>query len=139
MFADDTNNSCHGDSSVDIEQKLNTDLENVNKWLISNKLTLNVKKTEYMIIGSRNRLNQILSNPEIVIDEQTIERVAYKEFLGLTVDEKLNWHKQVDKQCKNISKNIALLRAKNYTTTNALVTMCKALVLPHFTYCSTVW
>ena len=46
-IADDTNISCHGDSSVDIEQKLNTDLENVNKWLISNKLTLNVKKTEY--------------------------------------------------------------------------------------------
>ena len=50
IFADDTNISCNGDSSVDIEQKLNTDLENVNKWLISSKLTLNVKKTEYMII-----------------------------------------------------------------------------------------
>ena len=38
------------------------------------------------------------------------------------------------------SKNIALLRrAKNYNTTNALVTMYKALVLPHFTYCSTGW
>ena len=124
---------------MDIEQKLNTDLENVNKWLISSKLTLNVKKTEYMIIGSRNRLNQILSNPEIVIGEQTIERVAFKEFLGVTVDEKLNWHKQVHTQCKKISKNIALLRrAKNYTTTNALVTMYKALVLPHFTYYSTV-
>ena len=60
MFADDTNISCHGDSSVDIEQKLNTDLEKVNKWLISNKLTLNAKKTECMIIGSRNRLNQKL-------------------------------------------------------------------------------
>ena len=60
MFADDTDISFHGDSSVDIEQKLNTDLENVKKWLISNKLTLNAKKTEYMIIGSRNRSNQKL-------------------------------------------------------------------------------
>ena len=41
---------------------------------------------------------------------------------------------------KKISKNIALLRrAKNFTTTNTLVTMYKALVLPHFTYCLTVW
>ena len=48
-----------------------------------------------MIIGSRNRLNQIHSNPEIVIGEQTIERVARKEFLGVIVDEKLNWHEQV--------------------------------------------
>ena len=140
MFADDTNISCCGGSSVEIEQKLNTDLENVHKWLISNKLTLNVEKTEYMIIGSRNRLNQIHSNPEIVIGEQTIERVARKEFLGVIVDEKLNWHEQVDTQCKKISKNIALLRrAKNYITTDALVTMYNAFVLPHFTYCSTVW
>ena len=72
---------------MEIEQKLNTDLENVHKWLISNKLTLNVEKTEYLIIGSRNRLNQIHSNPEIVIGEQTIERVACKEFLGVIVDE----------------------------------------------------
>ena len=63
MFADDTNISCCGSSSVEIEQKLNTDLENVHKWLISNKLTLNGEKTEYMIIGSRNRLNQIHSKP----------------------------------------------------------------------------
>ena len=35
---DDTNISCHGDLTVDIEQKFNTDLENVNKWL-----TLNIK------------------------------------------------------------------------------------------------
>ena len=95
---------------MDIEQKLNTDLENVNKWLISNKLTLNVKKTENMIMGPRYRLNQMLSNPEIIIGEKTIERVAHKEFLGVTVDEKLNWHKQLDTQCKKISKNIALIR-----------------------------
>ena len=140
MFADDTNISCCGGSSVEIEQKLNTDFENVHKWLISNKLTLNVEKTEYMIIGSRNRLNQIHSNPEIVIGEQTIERVARKEFLGVIVDEKLNWQEQVDTQCKRISKNIALLRrAKTYITTDALVTMYNAFVLPHFTYCSTVW
>ena len=125
---------------MEIEQKLNTDLENVHKWLISNKLTLNVEKTEYMIIGSRNRLNQIHSNPEIVIGEQTIERVARKEFLGVIVNEKLNWHEQIDTQCKKISKNIALLRrAKNYITTDALVIMYNAFVLPHFTYCSTVW
>ena len=72
--------------------------------------------------------------------EQTIERVAYKEFLGVIVDEQLNWQNKIDTQCKKFSKDIALLRrAKNYTTTDALVTMYKALVLPHFIYCSTVW
>ncbi len=43
-------------------------------------------------------------------------------------------------QCAKISKNIALLRrAKRFLTENALITMYNSLVLPHFTYCSTVW
>ena len=63
-----------------------------------------IKKTEYMIIGFRNRLNQILSNPEVVIGEQTIERVAYKEFLGVTVDEKLNWLNKSIHNAKKIPK-----------------------------------
>jgi hypothetical protein len=44
MFADDTNLSCQGKSSTEIENKINTDLENVHKWLIANKLTLNQEK-----------------------------------------------------------------------------------------------
>ena len=56
------------------------------------------------------------------------------------MDENLNWHKHIDTQCKKISKNIALLRrTKNYMTENGLIMLYNALVLPYFTYCSTVW
>ncbi len=93
-----------------------------------------------MIIGSQNRLKNILSDPEILIGDQKIKRVSQKEFLGVIVDENLNWHKHIDTQCKKISKNIALLRrAKKYTTENGLITLYNSLVLPYFTYCSTVW
>ena len=60
MFADDTNLSCKGQTSTDIEYKLNNDLNNIRKWLISNKLTLNRKKTEYMLIGSKHRLDAMM-------------------------------------------------------------------------------
>ena len=46
MFADDTNLCTSGISSADIENKINDDLLNVNSWLVTNKLTLNIKKTE---------------------------------------------------------------------------------------------
>ena len=59
MFADDTNMYCQADSTADIEAMINFDLNNVHQWLLSNKLTLSVEKTDYMIIGSRQRLNQI--------------------------------------------------------------------------------
>ena len=59
MFADDTNLSCTGRTSADIEYKINKDLDNIRKWIICNKLTLNLKKTEFMIIGSKPRLDTI--------------------------------------------------------------------------------
>ena len=45
---------------------INTNLENVHKWVIANKLTLNEEKIECMLVRSRQRLQQSLSNPEIV-------------------------------------------------------------------------
>ncbi|CAB4027257.1 Hypothetical predicted protein, partial [Paramuricea clavata] len=56
MFADDTNISASAESVDELEDKVNTDLSNIYQWLVANKLTLNVSKTEYMIIGSRNNL-----------------------------------------------------------------------------------
>ena len=53
MFGDDTNLSCHGKWVSEVENVINTDLENVHKWLIANKLTLNEEKTECMLVGSR--------------------------------------------------------------------------------------
>ncbi len=53
IFADDTSLSCEGFSPYEIETKLNKDIENVHRWLTANKLSLNMKKSEFMIIGSR--------------------------------------------------------------------------------------
>jgi hypothetical protein len=140
MFADDTNLSCKGQSSADIEYKLNCDLDNIQKWLISNKLTLNLKKTEFMLIGSQQRLDKILETPKILYGEHQIKRVREKTVLGLIIDDQLKWNRHNDEQCKKISKSIALLRkAKDFTSQEELVTIYNSLVLPHFNYCSTIW
>ena len=53
MYADDTHITCDGVDVNLIQSNLNHDLDNLNKWLIiSNKLTLNSAKTEFMLIGS---------------------------------------------------------------------------------------
>ena len=88
---------------------INTDLENVHKWLIANKLTLNEEKTECMLVGSRQRLQQSLNNSEIVIGNH-IRQVSSKKVLGVIIDEQLKWKKHNDAQCKKISQSIALLR-----------------------------
>ena len=140
MFADDTNISCRGESLADIENKINVDLDNVHKWLIANNLTLNKEKTEHMLIGSRQRLNQCTGNPHIVIGNHSIQHVPDKKILGVIIDEQLRWTEHNDAQCKKISKSIALLRrAKQFVTQDAFLNMFNSLILPHFTYCSNVW
>ena len=49
MYADDTSLAYASDSIDDITKAMNTELENIRKWLYGNKLTLNVTKTTSMI------------------------------------------------------------------------------------------
>ena len=56
MYADDTRLTYAGFSADNIQFFLNDDLVNVSNWLIANKLTLKMTKTEFMLIGSRQRL-----------------------------------------------------------------------------------
>ena len=43
-----------------VEVAINHDLSNVNQWLCANKLSLNLVKTEYILIGSRHNINNII-------------------------------------------------------------------------------
>ena len=75
MYADDTHIT-YADVDVNsIQLNLNHDLGNLNKWLISNKLTLNTAKTEFMLIGSRQKLSTLSSQlAELSIDNVPIEK-----------------------------------------------------------------
>ena len=53
MYADDTLLTLSAYGPTTVKEKLNKDLDEVQKWLKSNKLTLNVKTTKYMIIVKR--------------------------------------------------------------------------------------
>ena len=59
MYADDTNLTSCSDDINKLEELLNFEMCNIHQWLLSNKLTLNVEKTEYMIIGTRQRLAKV--------------------------------------------------------------------------------
>ncbi len=75
MFADDTNLTASGSTSTELYNKLNNDLENIHQRLLANKLTLNTSKTEYMIVGSRQRLGKIDEEAEIKLGDNKIKKV----------------------------------------------------------------
>ena len=62
------------------EYTLNQELQRVYKWLLANKLNLNIAKTKYLIFSKRNNnINPIYLN----INDNVIEHVHQFNFLGL--------------------------------------------------------
>ncbi|CAB4021146.1 Hypothetical predicted protein [Paramuricea clavata] len=104
MYADDTNLTYSGSDTNSIQFHLNEDLENINEWLISNKLTLNMTKTEYMLIGSRQRLSTLSDNPSFEINGIPLDRVSTTKSLGVLLDENLTWSSShINKMTKRIA------------------------------------
>ena len=61
MFADDTNLTVSGDSIADLETAVKSDLEKLREWIIANKLSLNVAKTEFFFPNTLLKVFQICS------------------------------------------------------------------------------
>lgn len=82
MYADDMSLTFSADNRATLEEKLNEDINGVQKWLQSNKLTLNVKKTKYMIIGSHYRLRHLNEDLGIEVTNQQLMRATTLKISG---------------------------------------------------------
>ena len=139
MYADDTSLTLSAYDPTTLEENLNKELEEVQKWLKSNKLTLNVKKTKYMIIGSHYRLRH-LNDLNVTVNGQRLTRATNYRYLGIEVDEALGWQPHVDAVCKKVSAGLgAIKRIRSLVPRQTLLKMYDALVAPYFDYCSEVW
>ena len=111
MFADDTNLTASGDSIHDVQAAVNSDLENLRKWLVANKLSLNVAKTEFVLIGSKQMIKKISdSHPNVHIENEQIKRVYECKTLGVTIDQHLSWKSNTESFCKKICSGISAIR-----------------------------
>ena len=85
--ADDTSLTVSASDTASLETQINQELKCVNEWLLANKLTLNVTKTEFMLITTRQKLTFIESNLNINIESQPIRQVKSIKTLGLHLQE----------------------------------------------------
>ena len=102
MNADDTHLTYADNDICSIEASLNQDLSNINCWLIANKLTLNMTKTEFMLIGSRQKLNSLAVLLALEINGAQLNRVNFTKSLGVLIDENLTWSNHINAISKNI-------------------------------------
>ena len=89
LFADDTNILCKHENCVSLCELVN--IGKLSKWFSINKLSLNVKKTSYMLFGNRHVNNDI----KISIDMEEIEKVHVTKFLGVYIDYRLDWKRHI--------------------------------------------
>ena len=74
-----------------------------------NKLSLKASKSEFMVVGQRRKLNRVGNEvPNLVLNNEVIERVEKIKYLGTNIDESLNWEEQY-KLSRTSSKGHKLL------------------------------
>ena len=140
MFADDTNLTAVGKTLGEAEERAGVDLKNVQKWLSLNKLSLNIAKTEYILIASRHKINTIDIQSTVKITNQPVKRVKFTKVLGVQIDEYLSWNQHIEYIANKISSGIGAIRTlRAFTDAKTLVLVYNALIQPYFDYCCEVW
>ena len=139
IYADDTSKDVC-DKSVDvIVEKLTTDLFNSLKWMKQNKLTMNLKKTQCMLIVTCQRLSKCKPF-KIQIGDIVLETVKSAKLLGIHIDNCLTWSTHLDLLSSKISRKLGVLRRlRPFMSNDALLKIYNCIVFPHFNYCCTAW
>lgn len=145
LYADDTSLSTtleiifknNNNMNMNISLNLNQKLADISDWLKVNKLSLNVKKCKYIIFHKpKKKINPLL----IMIDDTVIERVQEFNFLGLTLNENLNWKNHINKISNKISSSVGILNKLKYFLPQQIkILIYNALILSHLNFCIIVW
>jgi len=138
LFADDTNIFYKTKSLNDINTTINFELDKLSIWFRTNKLSLNIKKTNYMIFTNRKKINYDLLN--LKIDNECIKRVNETKFLGLIIDDHLRWKAHIKHISSKISKGIGIIsKLRFYLPKRYLKSLYFTLVYPYLHYGNIIW
>ena len=96
MFADDTNLFYSQKNIHQLFTKINEELEKIGDWFKANKLSLNNKKTKYTLFHKNSIKDDLpVKLPDLEIANNEIERKKAIKFLGVILDENVNWQEHI--------------------------------------------
>lgn len=90
LYADDIAIVYAEENKSKVQNKMNDDCNSIKQWMEVNKLTLNVQKTKCMIFNG-----ELETPTSIQYDGTTIEEVSCFKYLGINIDNKLNWKQHI--------------------------------------------
>jgi hypothetical protein len=116
----------------------NSELDKLNHWFKLNKLSLNINKTNYILIHTKNK--KIANFPKIKIENKIIEQVTKTRFLGIIINETFTWHDHITLIKQKIVKNTGVIyRLSKIMPPNVLQGLYNSLINPYLEYCNIVW
>jgi len=134
-------------TSADTEEELikftNENLKEAAQWFNANGLTLHPEKTVFMVFNHKTpeRLNH-----KIILNEVKLQRIGKKEkdksfkYVGVHLDEDLNWNEHVSHVVNKIRKNTFLIaKNKNYLPERIRLLLYNSLIKPDLEYCCALW
>lgn len=138
MYADDCNIffKFNRETTNSISTLVNQQLKDLSDWFSCNYLSLNVKKTNFMVFSGKRKV----SIGAIMINGVLLEQVNSSNFLGITIDSMLSWKAHIQKTCGKISKSIGVLRKINKNLSKSTMKqLYNSIILPHLNYGITIW
>ena len=139
LFADDTTLHLSDVSYSHIARTFNNELINIEKYMISNRLSINADKTFAILFT--NRPNLIDPSIQLKINNQTILFRESSKFLGVIIDSKLSFEMHINLVIKKISKTIGIFYKlkQNGAPKNVLICMYYSLFYPYLLYGNLIW
>ena len=133
-FADDTTIYMTDRNLQRLTETACEELSKIDEWLKANRLSLNVDKTHYMMMTHKTYDPATLN---IKIRDQLINHVTTTKFLGVTIDNKLNYNSHIASPSKQLSriKGISLsYRISYWVPPTILKNIYYALFYPRLVY-----
>ena len=137
LFADDAAFVASGKKLKKVNKIVNEEMKKVSSWLIANRLTLNLKKTKFMIYYNKrdDKKEKLLKKFKININNYCIEQVSNFKYLGVIFNNKLNWNDHIEVLCSKLSRAAGVIfRLKKNLPHSVLKMIYHSLVSSHLTH-----
>ena len=139
LYADDSVIIASDKDPEKLARGLSRDMKAVNSWLVDNKLTLHVGKTELILFGTGPQLKKA-TNFHVPYDDHNIMPSDTVNYLGATLDKYLSGEVMVDSIIKKATGRLKFLyRHSNFFNCKLRKDLCSTLIQCHIDYCSAAW
>ena len=139
LYADDSALLVRGKNPSTIAQCLSENLESCRDWLIDNKFSLHLGKTELILFGTKRKLKKVDSF-YIKCGDTIINSVERVKYLGLILDNDLSGVSIVNNILKKAGGRLKFLyRYSDILNEKSSKTLCSALIQCYFDYSCSSW